>query len=352
MTDSAVALLSSLIVTPSLSRQENGTADILEQWLVSKGITAHRHHNNVWAVSDRYDPARKTLLLNSHHDTVKPAAGYTREPFTPTIENGRLYGLGSNDAGASLVSLAHVFSHFRSAPLPFNLILAMTAEEEVTGENGMRAMLPELQSNGIKIDMAIVGEPTSMQPAVGERGLVVLDCTATGVSGHAARGEGINALYAAIDDINALRNIKFERQSALLGPISVTTTVINAGKQHNVVPDECKFVVDVRTTDAYTNEETVEIIRSAIKSEAVPRSTRLRANAIDLNHELVRACTALGLKPFVSSTMSDMAVMHSFPSLKIGPGESSRSHTADEYIEISEIDTGLKTYIDILNNMK
>ncbi|MCI9608130.1 MAG: M20 family metallo-hydrolase [Muribaculaceae bacterium] len=352
MTQSALNLLSDLIAIPSPSRSESGTADCLQAWLAGKGIDARRHLNNVWAVAPGYNPARKTLLLNSHHDTVKPAAGYTRDPFTPTVENGRLYGLGSNDAGASAVSLAHVFCHFCSTPLPFNLILALTAEEEVTGENGMRAMLPHLESQGFKPTMAIVGEPTSMQPAVGERGLVVLDCIARGVSGHAARGEGVNALYAAIDDINTLRALNFDRCSQLLGPISVTTTVISAGSQHNVVPDECRFTVDVRTTDAYTNEQTVDIIRNAISSEATPRSTRLRASAIAADHELVTACTALGLKPFVSPTMSDMAVMNSFPTLKIGPGESSRSHSADEYIEIDEIHRGINTYIDIINNLK
>lgn len=352
MTQSAVSLLSSLIATPSISRQEEGTAAILQQWFEANGLSPHRLHNNVWAVAPGFDPARKTLLLNSHHDTVKPAAGYTRQPFTPTIENGRLYGLGSNDAGASAVALAHVFRHFCSTALPFNLVIALTAEEEVTGEHGVRALLPELEAQGISIDMGIVGEPTSMQPAVGERGLVVLDCTATGVSGHAARGEGVNALYTAIDDINTLRTLTFPRQSQLLGPVSITTTVIAAGKQHNVVPDKCTFVVDVRTTDAYTNEDTVHIIQSAIRSQAVPRSTRLRASAISPDHPLVAACTGLGLKPFVSPTMSDMAVMNSFPTIKIGPGESSRSHTADEFIEIQELSAGIKTYIDIINHLK
>ena len=351
MTSEAVELLKQLIATPSLSRQEDATASILMQWLEDRGVDPRRFHNNVWAVCADYDASRPTLLLNSHHDTVRPAAGYTRNPFEPTIEGDCLYGLGSNDAGASLVSLASVFCKLYRAPLPFNLILALTAEEEVTGENGMRAMLPELERCGIAIDMGIVGEPTSMQPAVAERGLVVLDCTARGKSGHAARGEGINALYKAIDDINILRSLKFDRQSPVLGPISVTTTVILAGKQHNVVPDECTFTVDVRTTDAYTNEETVEIIRAAIGSEATPRSTRLRASVIDTSHPLVQACTSLGLKPFVSPTMSDMAVMNTFPTLKIGPGESSRSHTADEFIKITEIDRGITTYLEIIHRL-
>ncbi len=352
MTDSAINLLSRLIATPSVSREENGTADILCEWLRQKGVEPRRHYNNVWAVAPGYDPDKQTILLNSHHDTVRPASGYTRNPFEPTIENGKLYGLGSNDAGASAVSLASVFAELHNAPLPYNLILALTAEEEVTGEKGMRAMLPHLAECGYKIDMGIVGEPTSLQPAVAERGLVVLDCIAKGKAGHAARGEGINALYKAIDDINALRSLRFEKESEVLGPISVTVTQINAGKQHNVVPDECTFVVDVRTTDAYTNEETVDIIRKAITSEANPRSTRLRASVIPSGHPLVKVCLGMGLKPFVSPTMSDMAVMNGFPTLKIGPGESSRSHTADEFIKIEEITAGINTYMNILKNLK
>ncbi len=352
MTDSAINLLSRLIATPSVSREENGTADILCEWLRQKGGEPRRHYNNVWAVAPGYDPDKQTILLNSHHDTVRPASGYTRNPFEPTIENGKLYGLGSNDAGASAVSLASVFAELQNAPLPYNLILALTAEEEVTGEKGMRAMLPHLAECGYKIDMGIVGEPTSLQPAVAERGLVVLDCIAKGKAGHAARGEGINALYKAIDDINSLRSLRFEKESEVLGAISVTVTQINAGKQHNVVPDECTFVVDVRTTDAYTNEETVDIIRKAITSEANPRSTRLRASVISSGHPLVKVCLGMGLKPFVSPTMSDMAVMHGFPTLKIGPGESSRSHTADEFIKIEEITAGINTYMNILKNLK
>lgn len=352
MTDNAVKLLSELIAVPSISREESGTADILFDWLKERGVDPKRHYNNVWTAAPGYDPAKKTVLLNSHHDTVRPAAGYIRNPFAPVIENGCLYGLGSNDAGASAVCLASVFCELAGTQLPYNLILAITAEEEVTGEKGMRAFLPHLAESGYKIDMGIVGEPTSLQPAIGERGLVVLDCTAKGKSGHAARGEGINALYKAVDDINILRNFKFEKESELLGPISVTVTQINAGKQHNVVPDECTFVVDVRTTDAYSNEETVDIIRNAISSEANPRSTRLRASAIASDHPLVRICKELGLTPFVSPTMSDMAVMNGFPTLKIGPGDSSRSHTADEYIRLDEISAGIETYMNILKRLK
>lgn len=351
MTGKAISLLEELISAPSLSRQEGTTADILSGWLDRNGIAHERCCNNVWTLSDNYDPAKPTLMLNSHHDTVRPSPAYTFDPFTPQRRDGRICGLGSNDAGASLVSLATVFCALRGEDLPFNLLLAMTAEEEVSGENGMRAFLPEMERRGIRIDMALVGEPTSMQPAVAERGLVVLDCTAHGVAGHAARNEGVNAIYKAIRDIDILRELRFEKVSPTLGDIKVSVTQIQAGRQHNVVPDSCTFVVDVRTTDAYTNEETVEIIRSVIESEARPRSTRIRASVIDESHPLVRAAVALGKTPFVSPTTSDMALMVSFPSLKMGPGESSRSHTADEFVLESEIADGIATYLRLLSNL-
>lgn len=338
-TTEAVELLRRLIATPSTSRDESRTADLLFAFLEERGAAPERLHNNVFARSADFDPARPTLLLNSHHDTVRPAASYTRDPFAPTAEGDRLYGLGSNDAGASVVSLARTFLTFREQSLPFNLLLALSAEEECMGEHGMRALLPALG----RIDMALVGEPTGMQAATGERGLVVLDCTAHGRSGHAARGEGINALYIALDDIARLREFRFERESRLLGPIGIAVTQIEAGTQHNVVPDTCRFVVDVRTTDAYTNEETVEILRAAIRSEAVPRSTRIRAAAVGDDHPLVSAARAVGRQTFVSPTTSDRTLMP-FPSLKMGPGESSRSHSADEFVLVDEIDQALGIY--------
>ena len=348
--DNAVGLLAELIATPSVSRDEAGTADLLFSYLESHGARPQRLHNNVWAVADGYDPARPTLLLNSHHDTVRPAPAYTRDPFTPTIEDGRIYGLGSNDAGASLVALTEIFLLFRNdSSLPFNLILALSAEEECSGERGVRALLPEL-AKSYRIDMAIVGEPTSMQAATAERGLVVLDCTARGRSGHAARNEGVNALYAAMDDIAVLRGFRFGRESEVLGPIGIAVTQIEAGTQHNVVPDTCRFVVDIRTTDAYTNEQTVEILQSAIRSEAVPRSTRIRASVIAESHPLVRAAVSAGCRTFVSPTTSDRTLMP-FPALKIGPGESARSHTADEFVCIDEIADGIETYTKIVKNL-
>lgn len=335
----AIELLKRLIAVPSPSRGEAGTADLLYAFLEAQGAGPERLYNNVYARSAGFDPARPTLLLNSHHDTVRPAATYTRDPYTPSVEGDRLYGLGSNDAGASVAALTQVFLALRDKPLPFNLLLALSAEEECSGERGMRALLPQLGP----IDMALVGEPTGMQAAVGERGLVVLDCTAHGKSGHAARCEGINALYIALDDIARLRSLRFERESELLGPVGIAVTQIEAGTQHNVVPDVCRFVADLRTTDAYTNEQTVELLRSALRSDAVPRSTRIRASALDAGHPLFRAAVAAGRKTFVSPTTSDMALMP-FPSLKMGPGDSARSHTADEYVLLSEIGEGIAVY--------
>lgn len=352
LSQKAVDVLRQLISTPSVSGNEVGTADILEQLLKDGGVAdVHRLHNNVWAFANGHDATKPTLLLNSHHDTVKPSPAYTRNPYEPAIEGDKLYGLGSNDAGASLVSLALTFIRFVGKDMPFNILLAMTAEEETMGEHGIRSLLPDLATRGIKIDMAIVGEPTGMDVAVGERGLVVLDCTARAAGGHAARNEGGNALYVAVDDIEVLRNFKFPRVSKTLGDIKVTVTQINAGRQHNVLPEECKFVVDVRTTDAYTNEETIAMLQSAIKSEAKERSTRNRASAIDEDHALVKTAEAVGAKKFVSPTTSDMVHMQAFPSIKIGVGESKRSHTPDEYVCLSEIEKGLDVYYKLINKL-
>ena len=345
-TQRAIELLKQLIATPSHTREEGTTADLLAAFLEREGVTVERIHNNLIARSEAFDPTRDTLLLNSHHDTVRPAASYTRDPYAPTIEGERLYGLGANDAGASLVCLIETFLALRTAPLPFNLMLLISAEEECGGEHGIRACYDHLQD----VEMAIVGEPTSMQAAVAERGLVVLDCVAKGKSGHAARGEGVNALYIALDDIARLRDFRFERESDVLGPIHLTTTMIECGTQHNVVPDTCRFVVDIRTTDAYTNEETVEVLRKALQSELTPRSTRIRASVISEQHPLVRAAIKAGASTFVSPTTSDRTLMP-FPALKIGPGDSSRSHTADEFILLGEIEQGIQTYHTIIENL-
>lgn len=343
-----IQLLSSLIACPSFSREEAGTADILFAELGERGCdNIERLHNNIYVRARNWDDSRPTLLLCSHHDTVRPASGYTRDPFVPIVEGDRLYGLGSNDAGASAVCLLEAFCALQDESLAVNLVLALVGEEEVGGEYGLRALLPVLG----RIDMALVGEPTGMQAALGERGLVVIDGEAKGRSGHAARGEGVNALYKAVDDINALRNYHFPKKSELLGDISVTATGIQAGTQHNVVPDVCRYFVDVRTTDAYTNEETVALLQSvASNSVLTPRSTRLRASAIDSEHPLVKAAKSIGADAFVSPTMSDMAHL-SVPSLKMGPGESARSHTADEFVMLGEIEAGVRGYIELLKNL-
>lgn len=347
----SVALLCRLISTPSPSRNEGATADLLEEFLHSKGIECHRHHNNIWAMSSHFDPSQPTLMLNSHHDTVRPAASYTHDPYTPIREDGRIYGLGSNDAGASLVALTTIFCNYYDQDLPFNLLLALSAEEEVTGECGMRALVEEFSQRSIKVDMALVGEPTKMHAAIGERGLVVLDCTAHGRSGHAAREEGDNALYKAMEDIERLRNLHFERKSDLLGEIKLTVTQIEAGYQHNVIPDKCHFVVDIRTTDAYTNEQTVEIVRSAIGAQVETRSTRIHAAVIEREHPLVRAAVALGRETFISPTTSDRTVMP-FPALKMGVGDSARSHMADEYVLESELAEGIELYAAMIEKLK
>lgn len=347
-----IDLLKQLISTPSISRNENATADLLYQWFQQRGITVNRQKNNIWATTKKFNPDKPIVMLNSHHDTVPPAPSYTVDPYCPLEIDGKIYGLGSNDAGASVVSLAETFCRLYDVDLPFNLLIALTAEEEISGENGMRALLPHLYDLNLKPEMAIVGEPTSMNPAIGERGLVVLDCVAHGVTGHAARNEGVNALYLAIDDINALRNLHFEKESALLGPIKITATIIEAGRKHNVIPEECKFTLDVRTTDAYTNLETVELIQSAVKSDVTPRSTRINASAIPISHPLVVSAIDLGGTPFVSPTTSDMALMPDFPTLKIGPGQSSRSHSADEFIEIESIKQAVEHYTALIKNIK
>ncbi len=346
----AIALLEQMIAIPSMSRSEDKTADLIEVFLKAQKVNVQRLYNNVWAKCATFDAKKPTLLLNSHHDTVKPSAAYTKDPFTPVREAGMLFGLGSNDAGASVVSLIVTFCNYYHTPLPFNLLLLIGAEEEVMGEHGMRAMIPFFQEQGIKIDMALVGEPTGLDAAVGERGLVVLDAVAHGIQGHAAREEGVNAIYKAMEDINTLRHFHFNKVSPLLGDIKMTTTMIDAGTQHNIVPDTCHFVVDIRTTDAYTNEAVVAMLQALLQSEITPRSTRIRASAISEDHLLVRAAKMMKSKTYVSPTTSDMALMP-FPSLKLGVGQSSRSHSADEFILETEIVKGVKYYNDYIKTL-
>jgi acetylornithine deacetylase len=343
----AIQLLQQLIRIPSFSREEERTADAIEQFLISKGVNIHRKLNNVWVFNKYFDPAKTTILLNSHHDTVKPNAGYTSDPFEAKIQDGKLYGLGSNDAGGCLVSLIAVFRHFyEKENLKYNFCLAATAEEEISGVNGIERILPELG----KLDFAIVGEPTSMQLAIAEKGLMVLDCVAHGKAGHAAREEGENAIYKAITDIEWFRTYRFPKESELFGPVKMSATIINAGSQHNVVPAECRFTVDVRVTDAYRNEEVLEIVRQHVTSDVTPRSVRLKPSKIDKNHPIVQAGIALGRKTFGSPTTSDQALLD-IPSLKMGPGESARSHTADEFVYVQEIKEGIGIYIKMLEKI-
>jgi len=340
----AIDLLCRLIAVPSLSREEEVSAGIIESFLKKQGCTVFRKGNNVWTQS-LIDDRLPVILLNSHHDTVKPVESWTRDPFAPTIENGKLYGLGSNDAGASLVSLMMVFLHFaKQKNRNFNLIYAATAEEEITGKNGIALILDELGH----LDLAIVGEPTKMQMAVAEKGLMVLDCETTGKTGHAARDEGVNAIYLAMEDIEWFRNFKFPKTSSLLGEVKMTVSVIHAGYQHNIIPDCCQYIVDVRTNEYYKNVEALAIICEHVKHSAVvPRSTHINSSSIPVSHPLVLRGLSLGLTTFGSPTTSDQARIP-YTSIKIGPGDSARSHTADEYIILQEIQNGIEIYIKLL----
>ena len=341
----AVELLKKLIATPSVSRNEKDAADIMEQTIRSYGFEPQREANNIWIIDPHYDESRPTLLLNAHIDTVKPVASWTRDPFSPDVEDGVLYGLGSNDCGGGLCSLLQIFRMLTEKPQHYNLIYLASAEEEVSGKDGITRALPLLPH----IDLAIVGEPTGMNPAVAEKGLMVLDVIAHGKSGHAARNEGVNAIYEALDDMRWIRDYKFEKVSEFLGPTKMTLTVVNAGTQHNVIPDKCTMLVDIRTNEFYDNEEVFEFIRQHLKSEVKAHSFRLKSSRINPEHPLIKKCVAMGMKPFGSPTLSDQALMH-FPSFKLGPGESSRSHSANEFIRISEIRDAIAKYETLLDN--
>ncbi|MDQ3392646.1 MAG: M20 family metallo-hydrolase [Bacteroidota bacterium] len=347
LTDDAILLLKNLISTKSFSKEEDETATIIEIFFRSKDIPTNRLKNNVWSKNKFYDPQKPTILLNSHHDTVKPNPGYTNNPYDAFEEDGRLYGLGSNDAGGCLVSLIATFCHFYPKEnLKYNFILAATAEEEISGNDGLELLLPDLG----ELEFAIVGEPTQMDLAIAEKGLLVLDCIATGRAGHAAREEGDNAIYKAIKDINWFQNYKFEKVSPFLGPIKMSVTLINAGSAHNVVPHICEFVVDVRVTEMYAPEEILKTIQNHIKSVVKPRSVRLKPSSIDPGHPIVQAGLRLGGKTYGSPTTSDQALL-SIPSLKMGPGHSERSHTANEYVYLHEIKEGIEKYVAILEEI-
>lgn len=344
----AISLLKHLIATPSFSKEEDGTASIIERFLKDHGVKTNRYLNNIWAINKFYDESKPSILLNSHHDTVRPNKGYTLDPFTPIEKDGKLFGLGSNDAGGSLVSIISVFLYFcDQKDLNYNLILGISAEEEISGKNGVEALLSVLP----KIDCGIVGEPTLLQMAIAERGLMVLDCVAKGKAGHAARNEGDNAIYKAIKDIDWLVSYQFERVSEFIGPVKMTVTSIETeNKAHNVVPSECKFIVDVRINEQYTHEEVLEVIEKNLQSTVTMRSDRLRSSMISLEHPLVKAGLKLGRPYYGSPTSSDKALMP-FPALKIGPGDSARSHTADEFIFVDEIKQGIDLYIQLLNQV-
>jgi acetylornithine deacetylase len=343
-----INLLKSLISVSSLSRNEQEAAQIIRVFFTDSKVKFDSKVNNTWVKNRFWKEGLPVVLLNSHIDTVKPTSGYTRNPFSPDVENGILYGLGSNDAGGSLVTLLAVFMHFNPIEnLPFNLIYAATAEEEISGTDGLASILDGLGP----LDLAIVGEPTKMQMAIAEKGLMVLDCTAHGKSGHAAREEGENAIYKAIADIEKIRNYRFEKISDILGPVKMSVTVINAGNQHNVVPDFCTFVVDVRTNEHYSNQLAFETITELIDADVVSRSFRLNSSGIPVDHPIVRRGVSLGLSYYGSPTTSDQAVIP-YPSIKIGPGDSARSHTADEFILISEMEEGFKIYIGLLTNLQ
>lgn len=343
----ALDLLQRLIAIPSFSREEDKTAALLEDFFHTHEIPTNRIGNNVWAKNKFFDPAKLTLLLNSHHDTVKPNPGYTRDPFLPTVEDGKLYGLGSNDAGGPLVSLIATFLYFYSSyNLKYNLVFAASAEEEISGINGIESIWTSLP----KIDCAVVGEPTLTDIAIAEKGLLVIDCIAHGKAGHAAREEGVNAIYQALTDIEWFRNYEFPKTSDALGKVKMSVTMINAGQAHNQVPPQCEFTVDIRVTDAYTLEEVLEVVNKNVACSVTPRSLRLRSSGIPTNHQLMMAGKMLGKKMYGSPTTSDQALIP-VPSIKMGPGDSARSHSADEFIYLKEIELGINSYVELLKHL-
>lgn len=346
-TAEAIALLKQLISIPAFSKGEKNTADLLQEFLQRRGLEVSRHKNNVWCYNKFFSRNKPWILLNSHHDTVKPNAGYTKDPFNAEISNGKIYGLGSNDAGGPLVALLQCFLNFYwQDNLKYNLIFAATAEEEISGTDGIECILNKIPA----AEFAIVGEPTSMKMAVAQNGLLVLDCISKGTASHAAHSTGDNAIYNAIKNIEWFRNYEFEKISATLGKMKMNVTMIQSGTQHNVIPDECKFTIDIRVTDDYTHEEVLEIINKHVDCEVHPRSTRLGSSGIAADHPIVNAAKEMNIELYGSPTLSDLALIP-VPGIKIGPGDSTRSHTADEFIYIDEIEEGIRTYIDLLKKI-
>jgi acetylornithine deacetylase len=341
----AIALLKQLISIPSFSKEEGGTADAIANYLIKKGIVPQRQGNNVWAFLTPFDADLPTIWLNSHHDTVKPNTGYTKDPFSAEEHEGKLFGLGSNDAGGPLVALIATFCSFQGKDLPFNLLLVASAEEEISGPQGISSLISILPP----ADLVLVGEPTQLKLAVAEKGLLVLEGTVKGKAGHAAREEGINAIYLALNDLEKVKNFQFQKISPFLGLTKVSCTVIHAGDQHNMVPDLCRYVLDIRINELYTHEEVLEELKSVLTADLVPRSVRLRSSNLPEEHLLQQVATSMGLEKFGSPTLSDQALIP-YPSAKIGPGDSARSHTADEFIFLQEVKDGITTYISILEN--
>jgi len=344
--EEVIALLKKLIATPSFSREEQQTGDLIELFFRKKSLLPQRIGNNILVRSKHWSAAKPTILLNSHHDTVKPASGYTKDPFSPEVSDGKLYGLGSNDAGGSLVALIATFLHLYEQKLPYNLLLVASAEEEISGPNGIAAVRDTISP----IALGIIGEPTQMRMAIAEKGLMVVDGEAKGESGHAARDEGNNALYIALKDIDWLKNYELEKVSDVLGKTKMTVTQIQAGTQHNVVPDSCKFVIDIRTNEEYSNEEVFELIQKNTESELTARSFRLNSSKIALTHPIVLKGKALGLPHYGSPTLSDQALLP-FTTIKIGCGKSARSHTANEFIYLKEIEEGIGVYLQLLEGL-
>ena len=339
----AIALLKQLISIPSFSKEEGETAEAIANFLTKKGVVPQRQGNNVWAYLTPFDSNRPTIWLNSHHDTVKPNTGYTKDPFSAEEQEGKLFGLGSNDAGGPLVALIATFCHFLGKDLPFNLLLVASAEEEISGSQGISSLISVLPP----ADLVLVGEPTQMRLAVAEKGLLVLDATIKGKAGHAAREEGVNAIYLALNDLEKVKAFKFSKVSSLLGPTKVSCTVIHAGEQHNLVPELCRYVLDVRVNELYSHEEVLAELKAELSAELIPRSMRLRSSSLPEDHLLQEVGKSLGLETFGSPTLSDQALIP-YPSAKIGPGDSARSHTADEFIFTQEVRDGITTYISIL----
>lgn len=347
LTAAAIDLLKDLIATPSFSKEENKTADRIGEWFDDHQIPYQRRGNNLWAKNKAFDPQKPTLLLNSHHDTVKPNTAYTNDPFEPKIENGKLYGLGSNDAGGALVSLIALFTHFYDVEDPkYNLVMAASAEEEIAGQDSLRGLLSELP----KIDVAIVGEPTEMHLAVAEKGLLVFDAVIKGTPGHAAHPNDDNPIMKLPKVLEWFQNFSLEKQSDFLGEVKITVTQVNAGKEHNVIPASVNLVVDVRVNDQYSNEELAKILTEAAPCEMTPRSLHLSSSSIGMDHELVQAGIALGRKTYGSPTLSDQAALEC-PSLKMGPGLSTRSHSANEFIFVHEIEEAIEIYIQLLKKI-